>query len=82
MLKFTATGVMCRDCHNAELGKMWECPICHHVMTEEQSKGYRGCPTGFHLAQHRPVFAGVVLMQDGESFSHFETIKPTSQQHE
>jgi hypothetical protein len=21
-------------------------------MTEEQSKGYRGCPSGFHFVQH------------------------------
>lgn len=24
-------------------------------MTEEQSKGYRGCPTGMHFAQHDAV---------------------------
>lgn len=34
---------------------MWMCPICNHVMTEEQSKGYRGCPAGMHFAQHVPV---------------------------
>lgn len=36
---------------------MWMCPICNHVMTEEQSKGYRGCPPSgaIHIAQHVPV---------------------------
>lgn len=36
---------------------MWMCPVCNHVMTEEQSKGYRGCPpyAEMHLAQHVPV---------------------------
>ena len=33
---------------------LWRCPVCGHVMTEEQSKGYRGCPTGMHFAQHEP----------------------------
>lgn len=39
--------------------KPWVCPICGHCMTEEQSQGYRGCPTGFHAAQHhrRRVFS-------------------------
>lgn len=76
MLKTTTTGRKCRDCHNAERGQMWECPTCHHVMTEEQSKGYAGCPTGFHSVRHRLVYAGVVLMQDGVTFSHYEAIKP------
>lgn len=31
---------------------VWACPVCWHTMTEEQSKGYRGCPTGMHIAQH------------------------------
>lgn len=55
---------------------MWECPTCHHVMTEEQSKGYAGCPTGFHPVRHKLVHAGVVLMQDGATFSHFDKQKP------
>lgn len=33
----------------------WRCPECGHVMTEEQSKGYRGCPTGMHVLQHERV---------------------------
>ncbi len=74
MLKFTTTGIMCRDCHAAERGEMWKCPTCDHVMTEEQSKGYRGCPAGFHPVQHVQTKAGVVLMQDGMSFDHFEAL--------
>lgn len=35
---------------------LWQCPVCGHRMTEEESKGYNGCPTGcptgMHLAQH------------------------------
>lgn len=38
-----------------ELQPLWRCPICGHVMTEEQSKGYRGCPTGFHPIAHSPI---------------------------
>lgn len=36
---------------------MWMCPVCNHVMTEDQSKGYRGCPPNgvIHFAQHVPV---------------------------
>ena len=49
---------------------MWMCPVCQHVMTEDQSKGYKGCPSGLHLAKHTPVHARLVLMQDGVSFSH------------
>jgi hypothetical protein len=38
----------------AELEKrLWQCPTCGFVMTEEQSKGYRGCPTGMHFVQHQ-----------------------------
>lgn len=38
--------------------KPWVCDFCGHCMTEEQSKGYKNCPTGFHLAAHhrRRVF--------------------------
>lgn len=39
----------------APCSAMWMCPACNHVMTEEQSKGYRGCPSGMHFAQHVPV---------------------------
>lgn len=34
---------------------MWMCPVCKHVMTEEQSKAYRSCPTGIHFVQHVQV---------------------------
>lgn len=34
----------------------WMCPICSHVMTEEQSKGYKHCPTGVHAVPHVPFF--------------------------
>lgn len=34
------------------VGARWMCPACGHVMTEEQSKGYRRCPTGVHFVQH------------------------------
>lgn len=42
---------------HAELGNLWQCPVCQHVMTEEQSKGYRGCAGvrtkhNIHIAQH------------------------------
>lgn len=40
------------------VGSFWQCPLCGHVMTEEQSKGYRQCPTGTHLAQHKRIRAG------------------------
>lgn len=38
--------------------KPWVCPMCGLCMTEDESKGYRGCPSGMHLAQHhrRRVF--------------------------
>ena len=32
--------------------QLWACPVCWHTMTEDQSKGYSGCPTGMHFAQH------------------------------
>jgi hypothetical protein len=34
---------------------MWICPVCLHIMSEEQSKGYRGCPSGIHFVQHVQV---------------------------
>lgn len=38
--------------------KPWVCGLCGHTMTEEESKGYRSCPRGTHLAAHhrRRVF--------------------------
>jgi hypothetical protein len=30
----------------------WQCMVCGHRMTEEESKGYRGCPTGVHAVKH------------------------------
>lgn len=33
----------------------WQCPACGHLMTEEQSKGYRQCPTGLHPVPHKRV---------------------------
>ena len=38
----------------SETKTLWRCPVCDYVMTEEQSKGYSGCPTGIHFAQHEP----------------------------
>jgi hypothetical protein len=38
--------------------KQWRCPTCAHLMTEEESKGYRGCPTGMHPVQHEPAWQG------------------------
>jgi len=40
---------------------LWRCPVCGHVMTEEQSKGYRGCPTGLHFAQHVAILPNAAL---------------------
>lgn len=37
------------------LAAQWECPECGHVMTEAESKGYKGCPSGVHFVQHRKV---------------------------
>lgn len=43
---------------NPAMRKMWYCPVCFYVMTEDESKGYAGCPTDkpeivvYHLAQH------------------------------
>lgn len=34
---------------------MWMCPVCQHVMTEAQSRRYRSCPSGAHLARHVQV---------------------------
>lgn len=38
--------------------KPWVCGVCGRCMTEDQSKGYRSCPTGIHFVQHhrRRVF--------------------------
>jgi hypothetical protein len=33
----------------------WFCPKCGHVMTEEESKLYRSCPTGVHFVQHKKI---------------------------
>ena len=33
----------------------WMCPVCNHLMTEDESKSYKSCPTGVHLAQHVPI---------------------------
>jgi len=43
--------------------KPWVCPVCGHCMTEDESKGYRGCPEGMHVAQHhrRRVFLGSLM---------------------
>lgn len=35
-----------------ETQELWQCPICGNVMTEDQSKGYRSCPTGVHGGAH------------------------------
>lgn len=40
---------------HVECVSLWRCPICGHTMTEAESKGYKGCPTGFHFAQHRKL---------------------------
>lgn len=40
---------------HAELSDLWQCPTCKHVMTEDESKGYRGCPTGLHTVRHEPL---------------------------
>lgn len=40
---------------HAELSDLWQCPECKHVMTEDESKGYRGCPTGLHAVRHEPL---------------------------
>lgn len=26
-------------------------------MTEKESKGYKGCPSGWHFVQHKPVYS-------------------------
>jgi|SRR6185369_3431585 len=43
------------DIDSVVLDPLWRCPVCRHVMTEDESKGYRGCPTGMHFAQHTKV---------------------------
>lgn len=40
---------------DARANLRWRCPICKHTMTEQESKNYKGCPTGLHLAKHEPV---------------------------
>lgn len=34
---------------------LWQCPTCGYLMTADESKGYRGCPTGMHAAKHERV---------------------------
>lgn len=40
---------------DAENRIFWKCPVCQHVMTEEESKNYRRCPNGIHFAQHEQI---------------------------
>lgn len=44
----------CYQCGHSwqALPKEWQCPICLHQMTEEESQRYAGCPTGFHAVAH------------------------------
>lgn len=35
--------------------QMWRCPTCNHVMSEDESKNYKSCPSGVHFVEHVPV---------------------------
>jgi len=39
-------------------------------MTEEQSKGYRGCPTGLHFAQHEPFNKRETIFSDDRVYRY------------
>lgn len=39
-----------------KLNNGWKCSQCGHLMTEEESKNYRGCPTGVHAVRHVRAF--------------------------
>lgn len=50
-------GLYCRDLNDGKFIRsqsqsMWKCPVCGYVMTEEQSKLYKSCPSGVHFSQH------------------------------
>jgi len=40
----------CLDLRDSQL--KWKCATCGWKMTEEESRGYKKCPTGIHAKQH------------------------------
>lgn len=47
----------------------WMCPVCRHKMTDEESKGYQGCPTGLHVAKHIHISEYVATLRKGIAVS-------------
>jgi hypothetical protein len=49
------------EAHHEPPQKEWVCPVCGHEMTEEESKGYAGCPSGMHACQHLRIDSGICI---------------------
>jgi hypothetical protein len=51
------------------VGSFWQCPLCGHLMTEEESKGYRQCPTGTHLVRHTRIGHGARVFYGNTAYA-------------